>query len=478
MTTAQPALVCPNCERLQAEHEALQAQHEALKAEHDALKLRLGQLEARLGQTSQNSHRPPSTDPPGTKRPAKKKPSGRKRGGQPGHKGRTRQLLPVEQVTAVVACKPAACGGCGAALAGDDPVPERHQVAEVPKLELPVTEYQLHQLECDCCGAVTRGRLPEGVTYSPFGPRLQALLVSLSAIYRMSKRNVQRLASEYLGVKLSVGCISRLEVGMSRALCKPVEDAKALLQEQPVVHADETGWRQAGKKAWLWTAVTSVAVIFLVRFSRGADVAKEMLGEHFSGRLVTDRWSAYRWVTLARRQLCWAHLIRDFQKLAESRGAMARIGLNLGDCARELFHWWHQVRDGTCTREAFQAHVEQKLRPKVARLLAKGAALPKKAKRKGMCKALLDVEPAMWTFVYEAGVEPTNNVAERTIRHAVIWRRTSFGTQSATGSLFVERVLTTAATLRLQGRNVIDYLTAACDAANRKQPAPPLIERT
>ena len=338
-----------------------------------------------------------------------------------------------------------------------------------------MTEYRVHALGCSC-GAVTHGQLPAGVSYGAFGPRLQAIVATLSAAYRMSKRNLQQLMADLLGVELSVGSISKLETATSRALQQPVEQAHAVAQQQAVAHADETGWRQGGKKAWLWTMVTNAAVVFVIRFSRGGKVAKELLGERYGGVLVSDRWSGYRWVPTERRQLCWSHLIRDFQKLADSRGPAVPIGEALGQCGRDLFHAWHQVRDEHLTRAQFQAQVDEKIRPEVQRLLAEGAALPAGSERKGMCAALLDLEPAMWTFAHVEGVEPTNNSAERSVRHGVIWRRTSFGTQSDAGSVFVERMLTTVATLRLQRRHVLDYVTAACDAARHDLPAPSLVD--
>lgn len=459
----------------EADRDAAQAERDEMRVALEVLGAEVARLKAQLGQNSSNSHRPPSSDPPGAKKPPKKKPTGRKKGGQRGRLGRSRVLLPVEAVTEVVSCKPSHCADCGTALAGDDAAPERHQITEIPKVAPQVVEYQIHSLSCTC-GAVTPGSLPAGVTYGAFGPRLQALVVMLSAVYRLSKRNIQRLMSDYLSVDLSVGSISKLESSMSKALEQPVEAAKVLVREQPVAHADETGWREGNRRAWLWTVVTSVAIVFVVRLSRGAKVAKELLGEQYAGLLVSDRWSGYRWVDLARRQLCWAHLIRDFQKLADSRGKAVAIGKALGDQAKLLFQAWHQFLDGTWTRAQLQAEVEQKIRPAVKRLLTRGASMPKRSARKGMCAALLAAEPALWTFIAVEGVEPTNNIAERTVRHGVLWRRTSFGTQSPAGSRYVERMLTTVATLRLRRRHVLDYLTAACDAANRGQPAPSLID--
>lgn len=458
-----------------AERDVARADLEVMRVALEALRAEVDRLKARLDQNSSNSHRPPSTDPPGLSKPPKKKPTGRKKGGQRGRVGRARVLLPVDEVTQVVPCKPSHCADCNAALAGDDTSPERHQVTEIPRVAPTVIEYQVHALKC-ACGVVTHGRLPEEVTYSAFGPRLQALVVMLSAVYRMSKRNIQRLMADYLSINLSVGSISKLEASMSQTLEQPVEEARLLVREQPIAHADETGWREGSSKAWLWTVVTSVAVVFAVRLSRGAKVAKELLGEQFKGLLVTDRWSGYRWVGLAQRQLCWAHLIRDFQKLADSRGPAVAIGKALGEQADLLFRAWHQVRDGTSTRTQFQAEVTQRIRPEVQRLLKEGASMPKDSERKGMCAALLAVELALWTFVTVEGLEPTNNVAERTVRHVVLWRLTSFGTQSPAGSRYVERMLTTVATLRLRKRHVLDYLTAACDAANRGKPTPSLFD--
>ncbi len=462
-----------------AELAAARAETTALQATNTELRTKVERLENQKAQNSTNSHRPPSTDPPGAVRPVKKKPSKRKRGGQPGRKGVTRRLVPVQEVTAVVPCVPEQCRGCGGGLTGTDPRPERHQVTEIPPVVPFVTEYQHHERTCNCCGTRTRGALPAGVTSSQFGPRFQALVAVLSGVYRMSKRNIRQLMADYLGVAISVGSISQLELRTSRALQAPVEEAKRLIQDAPVVHADETGWREANKKAWLWAAVTTVAVVFLVRLSRGAKVAKELLGEGFAGILVSDRWSGYQWVDTLRRQLCWSHLIRDFKKMADSRGPVVPpIGKELGKAAKVLFRLWRKVRDGTLTRTEFQSRVAEQIRPEIERLLAAGAALPQGSDQRGMCEALLEVEAAMWTFVSVEGLEPTNNTAERNVRHAVLWRRMSFGTQSIAGSAYVERIMTTVATLRLQGRHVLDYVTQAWDAANRKRSAPSLFNST
>jgi len=384
--------------------------------------------------------------------------------------------MPIERVDRVEEVRPVLCQECGARLAGSDRSPERRQVTEIPPLRPTVTEYRLHAICCGRCGATTRAPLPDGVPERAFGLRLQSLLALLAGAYRISKRGIEDLCHDVFNVEISLGSIANLEDDTSRVLEEPVEEAKRFVREQGAAHLDETGWRQENRRAWLWTAVTSAVTIFLIRLSRGSDVAKEILGETFKGFLVSDRWSGYSWVDLRRRQLCWAHLIRDFRKIAEFGGTAAPIGEALLACAKELFRSWHRVRDGTLKRSSFRVYASR-VRVKVRGLLADGAASahPKSA---SMCRAILRVEPALWTFVRVEGLEPTNNDAERAIRPVVLWRKGSFGTQSRGGSDFVERILTTVATLRQQRRNVLEYLTSACEAALHGRPAPSLIPVT
>jgi transposase len=401
--------------------------------------------------------------------------STRKRGGQPGHPGTTLQLRPVAEVDELHVCQPTHCAGCGSPLTGSDPSPLRHQVTELPPITSTVTEYQLHALRCRQCGMVTRAPFPEGVPERVFGPRLQALVAVLSGAYRLSKRNIQQLLADCWGVELALGSISALECATSEALQEPVAEARRFVQQQPVAHVDETGWREANQRAWLWTAVTEAVTVFLIRCSRGSQVAKELLGAAFAGIVVSDRWSGYRWVPLKGRQLCWAHLIREFRQLAEAGGSAAAIGEALGMCARQLFHWWHRVRDGTLQRSSFCVYVAQ-LRLEVRALLREGAVCDDH-KGAALCHSLLQHEPALWTFVCSEGVDPTNNAAERALRPVVLWHKGSFGTQSRAGSDFVERILTVIATLRRQQRNVLDYITTACEAALHHDPAPSLLPR-
>jgi transposase len=449
-----------------------QAYIRALEARVTTLEGMRQTLQEQLNQTSRNSSRPPSSDPPHRERPYRPR-STRRRGGQPGHPGHTRTLVPVDEVDEVVVIKPAQCTRCQAPLSGEDPKPWRHQVIELPPIKPVVTEYQWHQVVCAACGEVSRAPWPEGVPSGTYGPRVQATVALCTGAYRLSKRTTQQMMEEVFGVPMSVGTISPLEQATTEVLAAPVEEARTYVQAQAVAHLDETSWRQGDKRAWLWVAVTSWVTVFVVRLSRGGQVARELLGEQCGGILVTDRYSAYNWYPVRWRQLCWAHLLRDFAAMRARGGCSAEIGDALLAQAHQMFTWWHRVREGTLKRSTFRSYMTP-LRREVERLLEAGSrcGVPKTA---GTCRDILKRREALWTFVQVAGVEPTNNTAERSIRPGVLWRKGSFGTQSAEGSRFVESMMTMVATLKQQQRSVLAYLTTACEAALRGEAAPSLL---
>jgi transposase len=466
------ALRAENCD-MRAVIEAQKLTIVALEGRIQQLEVRILELAARLAKFSGNSSRPPSSDPPGAPPPSPPKRTGRKRGGQPGHRKHSRQLVPPGRVTSTTVLKPLACRRCGAALRGDDPAPFRHQVSEVPKVIATVEEYQLHTLGCPKCGITTRAELPEGVPDGQFGPRLQAMMAVCSGNYRMSKRAIEEMVEDFFDVPIALGSIANLEQATSEAVAEPVEEVARVIREQPAVHADETGWYEGSKRAWLWAAVTSYMAVFLIRLNRSAKSAKELLGEAFAGILISDRWSAYTWVDVARRQICWAHLLRQFRGFQDHGPEAYAIGYALELLTETMFHAWHKVRDGAMTRAAFQEFIVS-LKPRVVARLQEGAACPVKAIA-GRCREILGLEPALWTFADAEGVEPTNNAAEHRIRHGVMWRKTSFGTDSPNGSRFVERILTVVTTLRMQRRNVLDYVAAACEAALHGKSPPSLL---
>jgi transposase len=299
-------------------------------------------------------------------------------------------------------------------------------------------------------------------------------------------------------VDISLGSVSACERTVSEAVAAPVEEAREHVWASPGANVDETSFRQvvrsdadecerseAGEaapdeadepnpsgKAWLWTAVTPLVTVFLVHAKRSAVAAAKLLGS-FAGTLVSDRWSAYSFIAAARRQLCWAHLLRDFEWIAEFGGEATEIGRALVAETKRMFGWWHALKAGGLTRSGFQ----ERMAPLMARVeaLLEQCAAGTHRKSAGRCRQILKLRAALWTFVAREGVEPTNNAAERALRPAVIWRKLSFGSASKRGSRFVERILTVAATCRQQGRNVLDYLVAACEAHARGEPAPSLL---
>jgi len=439
----------------------------------EELTQRVAELEEQVHKTSQNSSKPPSSDPPGAPPRPKRVPSGRKAGAQTGHAGHTRELKPASQVDRIIDLKPASCAQCGARLLGDDPEPERRQVTELPPIQPEVIEYRRHALTCTVCQSKTEATWLADMPSGSFGPRVQAMVGYLTGRFGVSHRDVEEMMDTLFHVTVSLGSVSALEQAVSAALAQPVAQAQTYVQAQPAVNADETSWREGAARHWLWLAATPLVAVFLVLATRGATSAKQLLGEAYRGIVGSDRWSGYRWIATLRRQLCWAHLCRDFQALVERGGESARIGQALLEQTRQVFDLWHRIRDGTLSRTSFQAAVAP-LQTRVQEVLQQGATLAHD-KTRHTCQNLLKLEPALWTFVAVEGVEPTNNDAERPLRRAVLWRRRSFGTQSAHGSQFVARILTAVMTLRLQQRNVLDYLTAACEAKARGLEAPSLL---
>lgn len=447
-------------------------------------------ISEKINQNSQNSSNPPTSDPLNADIVKKKKKgSGKKRGGQLGHKGHSRSLYSMEECQEVIEHYPDNCKHCGEKLTGIDPEPYRHQIVEIPPIMLEIVEHRLHERNCEKCGKQTRAVLPPEVETSGYGERVVALVSLMSGLYRHSHRMVVSGMLDYFGLKIGLGTINRLRKEASNAVSVAVEEAKDYVQSQDVVGADETGFKQGnsdgknpnGKKAWLWVGVTSMVVFFQVTLARSTEAAKSLLGEKFSGILNSDRYSAYNWVDLCQRQLCWAHLKREFTKISERRGISRQLGRDLLAQQQRLFRLWKKVRDGTLSFENFQCLVLP-IRKRLKEILEEGAGYEIVPKEKApldktirTCRQLLKVEPALWLFVDVKGLEPTNNAAERAIRPAVLWRKNSFGSQSEDGSIFVARMLTVVSSLRSQNRNVLDFLTEAIRANRRGNASPSLL---
>ncbi len=304
-----------------------------------------------------------------------------------------------------------------------------------------------------------------------FGPRLRAILSVLAGAYRLGKRPIQQLASDLFGLPISLGMIPRLERQSAAELESPVEELREHVRQAASAHSDETSWKQGRDKAWLWVAVTRMVTVFTIATSRGAEVARGILGTAARKVVISDRFKSYGWIK--RRQFCWAHLRRDFQAMIDRGGESAEVGRRLLAHSGEVFGWWHRVRDGTMARATLRSHVDIMrflFRDDLRRGLDCGCA-----KTAGTCRELLAGETHLWTFVRVERIEPTNNDAERALRHGVIYRKLSGGTDSEWGSRFVERMLTVVATCRQQDINVLGYLTQCYQAHLDGQPIPALL---
>ena len=461
---------------------------EQLKLQNNRITL----LEEQQRRNSKNSSQPPSKDEKGsTGTEAKQTKQSKKKvfGFKPRKGKRERELYPPEECQSIQDEKPSVCRVCGEALSGEDPQPYRHQIMDLPIIKPDVQEYRLHKLECAHCGSTTRATLPLGVSGRCYGPRLAGWISLVSGDHRQSHRKVAELLREGFRITLSRGSINRARQEMSDSVAPAVTQARDYALQQPVANCDETGFAQgnqdglnpSNRRGWLWVVVTPLVTFFSVTLSRSKAAAKEILGEDFQGYVGSDRYSSYNWLDPKKRQLCWAHLLRDFQAIAERSGASREIGEALLRRGYRLFHWWHRVRDDTLSQELFLEAVAL-LRAAFVEELESVTNLeiaPKEktplAKTVRTCAKILELEVALWTFVYVRGVEPTNNGSEQALRPAVIWQYTSFGSQSKSGSEFVERMLTVNATLKAQNRSILEFLTQSCYAARLGIEGPSLL---
>jgi transposase len=462
---------------------------EKLEIEVNRLSAENGLLKEQVKKNSQNSSLPPSEDKGKGFQVKAKDPKARQRGGQPGHEGHRFQFYREEECERIEDYYPELCQACGAALRGEDPAPHRVQQVELPPIKPVVVEHRFHQLSCPCCEAVTRGWDTTVLNQSLYGERLSAVVGLLSGVGRQSHSQVQGMLSEIFNVELSTGSISRLRAELSDALSASVEEAGSYVRGQAQVNMDETGFRQGNSdgnnreqtRGWLWVMVTPLVSYFSVFLSRSQAVAQDLLGKDYGGVVGSDRCPSYSWLDLSQRQVCWAHLKRDFTQISERSGVSHQLGEDLLEQQKKLFELWYQVRDGTLAREPFQQQVLP-IRAEVQRLLtegagydiAKGETTPL-AKTVRTCIKMLKLEPAFWTFVAVDGVEPTNNSAERALRPAVLWRKLSWGSQSRAGSSFVARIMTVVTTLKAQQKDVLPFLALAIRQARLALNPPSLL---
>ena len=437
------------------------------------LEARLAELEDRLRANSSNSSNAPASDPLWAPKLKPKRPTGKPRGGQPGHRGHYRELLPVERVDHVRRHVPSVCRHCHAPIPSTC-VPQvrgRHQVAELPTRAVVVTEHQSCACRCRRCGGETIEPIPDAVRRRCTGERLSAALCYLSAFVHGSRRAIEEVARELLGCPLSLGTVVAREAEMTAALAGPYERVQRHVRSAHAKNVDETGWRRAGR--WLWVAATADVALFHIDRGRNWHGLQNLLGQLVHGVVCSDRHGTYERLKLSRRAVCWAHLKRDFQRWVDRGGDTAWLGEQGLGITRAVFRLWRRFKG----RQVIRSSLQRRLRPlrrRMRDLLRRGQRCGVK-KARYFCRNLAKVFTALWTFARVAGVEPTNNLAERMLRPAVIWRKTCFGSHSPGGCRYAERMLTAVQTLRLQQRPVLDFLTRALTAHRAALTAPSLI---
>lgn len=445
-----------------------------LQAVVDHYERRIAQLEARLNKTPQNSSLPPSSVHPHAKAARPHRESTSKRcGGQPGHEKHQRALIPTDECQHVETLMPARCRRCGRGLHGCDPQPLRHQVWELPEIRPIVTEYQRHRLACPCCRAITCAELPPGVPSGQSGARLTATVAVLLAGCRQSKRKAAWLCQTLFGIPCSPGLVVKLQNTARHALRSTYESLRAALPAQGKLNIDESPTKEGDLKSWLWTFVAPKFTLFAVRPTRAAIVLDEFLTDGFAGIIGCDRAKMY-W-SYGHVQWCWSHLKRDFQAMADSRHRRARpIGKQLVAQTARVFRQWRRFAQGLISWSGLRQTLARPRR-EVQRLLQRGFDCGH-GPTQGTCTELLHHRRWLWTFVEHKGVEPTNNASERALRHGVIWRKLSFGTQSWAGSRFVETLLSVIETCRQQGCNVFEIVTDAVERHFCGQRPTPLLD--
>ncbi len=455
--------------RMQVEFAAtIKRMEEAHSAQIAALRVEIEELQARIGRRSRNSSRPPSSDPPWEKRSPRKKSSGRKPGGQPGHKGKTRPLIPTDDVDRVVVHDVTECPGCGGTDLEQLDV-FRHQVTEIPPVRALVTEHQVRTVRCRGCGEYAAGELPADVARSQFGPRVHALVAHLSGGFRLTHREIKLILGEVFDVELGLGSVTAIQRRVTEALEAPFRAVQRAVRQGPAAYIDETSWREFRCPVWMWTAHFGSLVVYHIDRRRNRRAFGRLMAGSFHGVRIVDRLAVHDKVKDALRQICNAHLLRDFEGFVTGPRGRRGFGRRGKAIVQQLLKLWRRFSEQRIDRDRLRQECDT-LQSRMVALLddAKTHAV---ARVRRFAAHLRKQVACMFTFARVSGIEPTSNAAERMLRCAVLWRKGSFGSHSKDGSRFVSRFLTISRSLRLQGRDVMEFLVNALDAhANARSP--------
>jgi len=465
----------------QPSYEELAALVAELRAENAVLRARIEELERQVNRNSGNSSMPPSQEPPLSRAERRRrareayKRSMRQTGGQPGHRGKTREAVESGRVDRRFGHPPERCG-CGHVFCGSeervgDPV--IHQQYELPPIKPLVFEHARLRLACPECGRAVLAELP-GPALSGYGPRLEAHIAMLAGVFRLSRDQVRQVVIEVFGIPAGKGTINNTLMRISAILADPWSELREAIRRAETVHLDETTWRLRGAQQWLWVAASALAACYRIDPSRSQKAAKELIGEDFGGFAVTDRYAGYHFLDVLQQQLCWAHVIRQLVEVSERKGVTGRRGHNLVELARKVIAAHRQYLEHGHQPQWLAAQLAP-LREQIRTLLEQCAG-GRHERTANFAAGLLHEYDALWTFadVPDAKIDPTNNTAERAMRHPVLQRRLQGGTQSDRGSRWIERIQSVRETCRLQDRRILDWLIHAATAAHHGQPIPSL----
>ncbi len=449
--------------------------------EYDAENRQLKKKIVLLEKNSKTSSKPPSSDEPKDKdpkpEPKDKDPKKRKPGGQLGHKGTARKLMPIEDVDEIIPHYAGKCKNCSKELPQDETAnvvgePFRWQITEIEPIKANVIEHQGHTTLCEC-GCLTSAQLLPEIVKSNFGPRLFGILAYLAAVLHVSRRGTREFCNTFLNIQIALGTVQNLLEETSEALEPISNELKDALPEEPVLNGDETGWRDR----WLWIFVAPAFIYFQVAISRGHKVLIDVLGKTYNGILCVDRWGAYTKYHKGLFQICWAHLKRDFLgilKVGEKTQIADAIffAKTMEKLRKKIMAIWHQFKRGEIDRSELIKKTRT-IRSAIKRCLIGYMRSEEKCVRNLACKLYKRFDD-LFSFIFYEGVEPTNNSAERDIRPAVQWRKISFGNRSDKGALVTGRLLTVTRTCQLQKRNPLEFFVDAISSYRSGNPHPSL----
>lgn len=456
-------------EELYRQNDELRCQNKELRAQVAQLEQRCSKLEEKLNTNSKNSSKPPSQDP--YRKRKSRRSSGKKQGGQPGHKGHQRELVPLNGVAEFHEVFPEQCPHCGCSSFDEQPLKtDPRQVFELPEISPLVIQYNIHSCACANCRASVTAEIPQEALKG-FGPRIMGLVSVLTGELGITKRKVTRIMA-YLNIRMSLGSVANIHKFVSEILVQPYEDIRERIHKENAVNADETSWALKGQREWLWLATSKECTLFRIDASRSNEAFQKILGSTFLGTLTTDRYSVYN-QHQGKQQKCWSHLDRDFEKIGERSSPDDAIGQRLLEETDDLFRMWRAFKNGLQTRQELQLYMEVFVQPAVKALLTLGyigeECSPKTSRT---CKNLLNHWDSLWVYLYEEEVEPTNNKAERELRPAVIFRKVCYGSQSEWGKRFIERTFSVIRTLKKQAKCAFEYLVECFHARSRDRPLP------